>query len=93
MKKLLSPEENPRYAEVMHEESKGVDVPVHEIVMWVFIVASLALLAYGFFGDSVETAVQESAIFAASAACGIIARIAQAGGQHDKLMRELQRRR
>lgn len=93
MKKLLSPEENPGYAEVMNETGKGIDVPVHEIIMWLFVAASLALLAYGFFSDSIESAVQESAIFAASAACGIIARIAQAGGQHDKLMRELQRRR
>ena len=73
------------------EESKGIDVPLHEIIMWLFAIAALAMLAYGFFGG-LESAVQEAAVFAASAAFGIIARLAQAGGHHDKLMRELQRR-
>ncbi|NLX20701.1 MAG: hypothetical protein GXY55_03385 [Phycisphaerae bacterium] len=72
-------------------EGKAIDIPVHEIIMWIFTVAALALIGYGFFGG-LESAVQEAAIFAASAAFGIIARIAQAGGHHDKLMRELQRR-
>ncbi len=89
MKQLLAPEENPGY--VPAEESKSIDVPVHGIIMWVFILAALYFLGYGFFGN-LGTAIQEAAIFAASAACGIIARIAQAGGHHDKLMRELRRR-
>lgn len=91
MKQLLSPEENPGYAPVA--ESKSIDVPVHEIVMWLFILAALAFLGYALFGGSVEGAVQEAALCAASAACGVIARIAQAGGQHDKVMRELKRLR
>lgn len=90
MRKLLSPEENDGFV-VDASPSRGIDVPLHEIIMGLFILASLALLLYGFFGG-LETAVQEAAIFAASAACGIIARIAQAGAHHDKVMRELQRR-
>lgn len=86
MKVLPSPEER-EYA----AERKGVEVPLHEIVMWLFIVGALALLAIGFSGRF-ESAVQEASIFAASGACGIIARIAQAGAHHDKLMREIQKR-
>ena len=69
----------------------GIEVPVHEIIMWIFVVIALMLLAYGFFGD-LETVIQQAALFAAAGAFGILARIAQAGAHHDKVMRELHRR-
>lgn len=59
--------------------------------MWVFVAAALILLATGFLTSEI-TAIQQSALFAASAVCGIIARIAQAGGHHVKMMDELRRK-
>ena len=61
------------------------------VVMGIFFVGCLLLLVIGFVMPD-ASAVQEAAIWAAAAVCGIVARIAQAGIQHTQMMDELRRR-
>lgn len=60
------------------------------IVMIVLIIGSVLLLVIGFSSSSLN-AIQETAVFAAAAVCGILARITQAAMHHTKMMDAIQR--
>ncbi len=62
----------------------------YALVMGLFIAASLVLIALGFLISNLS-AVQQTAVFAASAVFGILARITQAEGHHAKTMSTLRR--
>jgi hypothetical protein len=54
----------------------------YSVVTVLLIMAAAAMLIWGFFGlGGVDSAIQQSAIFAAGAVLGILARIAQAARQ------------
>jgi hypothetical protein len=60
------------------------------IFMYLFAAGSILLLIVGFYGA--DTAFQQTALFAASAVCGILARIFQAASHHAEVLAELRRR-
>jgi uncharacterized membrane protein YvbJ len=65
------------------EAKKNVD---HSVLMIALAAVSLVLLLAGFVG--VDSAVQQSALFAAAAVFAIFARLAQAAKQHEQAMRK-----
>jgi uncharacterized membrane protein YvbJ len=58
---------------------------LYSVVMGVLILASLVMLAIGLFSSDIS-AVQQSALFAAAAVFGILARISQAAKHHIQVM-------
>lgn len=81
-----------RYERAATAVEEGSETFLYSVAVVVFIGAALVLLVVTFFSDSIS-AVQQTSLFAASAVCGIVARIAQAAKQHVQIMREMKRRK
>jgi hypothetical protein len=73
-------------AAVEVEEERALPAYNGLLILTVLLaICSVGLLVYGFFGDPVQSAIQEAAVFAGAATFGILARLAQATRHHMQL--------
>jgi hypothetical protein len=86
MKLTLTPEEQ-EARKSRHAETRSTTITL----MFLLVAASVALLIVGFMDTA--SAITQTALFAASAVCGILARIAQSSVQHFRVMEELRRQK
>lgn len=87
MKQLLSREENEDRA-----PAEVVSTPKHvPVLAYILAAGATVLLLAGFVGPL--NAVQQTSVFAAAAVVAILARIAQAGSQHEHLIETLKDKR